>query len=97
MFTAKQYRDKAAEYQGRTATAITRDERREYQDLEQRFTTLADNEQWLSDNHDKTVHAPEQVPYLSPPAGQLKVLPTVGWLSHGQNQQIGSSCGDRPA
>lgn len=38
MFTAKQYRDKAAEYQGRTATAITREEKREYQDLEQRFT-----------------------------------------------------------
>jgi hypothetical protein len=25
--------------------------------LEQTFTTLADNEQWLADNHDKTVHA----------------------------------------
>jgi hypothetical protein len=58
MFTAKQYRDKAAEYQERTATAITREEKREYQDLEQRFTTLADNEQWLSDNYNKRVHVP---------------------------------------
>jgi hypothetical protein len=24
--------------------------------LEQTFTTLADNEQWLAENHDKTVH-----------------------------------------
>jgi len=58
MFTIKQYRDKAAEYQVRKDTAITPEEKREYQDLKQRFTTLADNEQWLSDNYNKTVHSP---------------------------------------
>jgi hypothetical protein len=58
MFTTKQYRDKAAEYQLRRDTAITPEAKREYQDLEQRFTTLADNEQWLSDNYNKTVHSP---------------------------------------
>jgi hypothetical protein len=58
MFTTKQYRDKAAEYHLRRGTAITPEEKREYQDLEQRFTTLADNEQWLSDNYNKTVHSP---------------------------------------
>ena len=47
MFTAKQYRDKAAEYNQLTATATTSDEKREYRDLEQRFTTLADNEEWM--------------------------------------------------
>jgi hypothetical protein len=57
MFTTKQYRDKAAEYQVRRDTAITPAEKREYQALEQRFTTLADNEQWLSDNYNKTVHS----------------------------------------
>jgi hypothetical protein len=31
MFTAKQYRDKAAEYNRLTATAATSDEKREYQ------------------------------------------------------------------
>ena len=36
------------------------DEKREFQDLERSFSTLADNEQWLSDNHDKTVHARER-------------------------------------
>jgi hypothetical protein len=25
--------------------------------LERSFTTLADNEQWLAENHNKTVHA----------------------------------------
>ena len=56
--STKQYRDKAAEYQVRRDTAVTPAEKREYQHLEQRFTTLADNEQWLSDNHNKTVHSP---------------------------------------
>ena len=32
-------------------------ESREFGQLEKSFTVLADNEQWLSDNHDKTVHA----------------------------------------
>src|SRR3954464_11751869 len=41
MFTSKQYRDKAAEYKQLTDTAITLNEKREYQNLEQRFTTLA--------------------------------------------------------
>jgi hypothetical protein len=54
MFTTKQYRDKAAEYQVRRDTAITPAQKREYQELEQRFTTLADNEQWLSDNYNNT-------------------------------------------
>ena len=52
MFTAKQYRDKAAEYNRLTATATTPDEKREYQNLEQRFTTLADNEEWMVEHRD---------------------------------------------
>ena len=55
MFTAKQYRDKAAEYNRLTATATTPDEKREYQNLEQRFTTLADNEEWMVEHRDQTV------------------------------------------
>ena len=31
---------------------------REFQKLERSFTALADNEQWLADNHDKAVHPP---------------------------------------
>jgi len=59
MFTTKQYRDKAAEYKRLTATATTPDEKREYQNLEQRFTTLADNEEWMVEHRDQTVHAAE--------------------------------------
>ena len=61
MFTSKQYRDKAAEYNRLTATATTSDEKREYQNLEQRFTTLADNEEWMVEHRDQTVHAAEQL------------------------------------
>jgi hypothetical protein len=57
MFTSKQYRDKATEYKQLTDTALTLNEKREYQNLEQRFTTLADNEQWMVDHHEQIVHA----------------------------------------
>src|SRR3954451_409993 len=57
MFTAKQYRDKAAEYTQLTDTALTLNEKREYQNLEQRFTTLADNEQGTVAHRQQTVHA----------------------------------------
>jgi hypothetical protein len=57
MFTSKQYRDKATEYKQLTDTALTLNEKREYQNLEQRFTTLADNEQWMVDHREQIVHA----------------------------------------
>jgi hypothetical protein len=58
MCTAQQYRAKAAEYKERADMACTPDAKREFQELERSFGTLADNEQWLSNNYDKTVHAP---------------------------------------
>jgi hypothetical protein len=57
MFTPGQYRDKAVGYGELVKTANGPDERREFQTLEQSFTVLADNEQWLADNHDKTVQS----------------------------------------
>src|SRR5581483_5000454 len=58
MFTPKQYRAKAAEYAELTKATTVPSELRELQKLEQRFTALADNEQWLTDNHESTVHRP---------------------------------------
>jgi hypothetical protein len=69
MFTSKQYRDKAAEYKQLTDTAITLNEKREYQNLEQRFTTLADNEQWMVDHREQIVQAQTDC------AGELPGLP----------------------
>jgi len=55
MFSSKRYRDKAAEYAERGKNAQEPTETGEFARLEKSFTTLADNEQWLSDNHQKTV------------------------------------------
>ena len=59
MFTPGQYRKKAVGYGELVKTARGPNERREFQALEQSFTVLADNEQWLADNHEKTVRSPE--------------------------------------
>jgi len=69
MFTSKQYRDKATEYKQLTDTALTLNEKREYQNLEQRFTTLADNEQWMVDHREQIVQAQTDC------AGELPGLP----------------------
>ena len=55
MFTPKHYRSKAAEYTDLAKAASNPSEVREFQALERSFNVLADNEQWLADNHDKTV------------------------------------------
>jgi hypothetical protein len=55
MYNFKQYREKAAEYSVRAETANGESESREFDRRARSFNSLADNEQWLSDNHDKTV------------------------------------------
>jgi hypothetical protein len=57
MFTPEQYRAKAREYAEWAQATISPNEAHEFQMLERSFTTLADNEQWLAENHNKTVHA----------------------------------------
>jgi hypothetical protein len=57
MFTPQQYRSKAAQYTDLAKSAGNAAETLEYQALERSFTVLADNEQWLSDNHGKVVHS----------------------------------------
>jgi len=58
MFTPQQYRAKAIEYSDLLKTTSAPNEVREFQQLERSFTTLADNAQWLADNHRNTVHGP---------------------------------------
>ncbi len=57
MFTVRQYRAKAIEYSSLVKIANGPSELREYQRLERSFTELADNAQWVADNHSKTEHA----------------------------------------
>ena len=60
MFTPKQYRAKAFEYGELVKTSTGPGQKRELKELEQSFTALADNEQWLANNYNNTVHAAEQ-------------------------------------
>jgi hypothetical protein len=60
MFSSKQYRAKAIEFGGLIEKSSTSNERREYQQLQRKFAELADNEQWLADNHEQTLHAADK-------------------------------------
>ena len=56
MFSAVQYRAKAAEFRTLLAS-IQRspNETSEFRNLEQTYTTLAENEEWMAINIDKTI------------------------------------------
>ena len=60
MFAPERYRAKAAEYTALAKATEAPAEVREFEKRERAMTALADNEQWLADNHDKTVHGPQQ-------------------------------------
>ena len=53
MFTAKQYRAKAAEYTELLKAARSPAETREFRKREQSYLTLAENEEWMADNREK--------------------------------------------
>jgi hypothetical protein len=55
MFTAQQYRAKAAEYEGFLAAAQSPAEAAEYRDLKHSYVSHADNLDWLAANAGKTV------------------------------------------
>ena len=60
MFSAEQYRAKAAEF--RTLLTNMRrspNETSEFRNLEQTYTTLAENEEWMAINIDKTIQPGE--------------------------------------
>lgn len=55
MFTAEQYRAKAAEYDGLLGAAKSPAEVKEYRHLKQNYASLAENLDWLTANASKTV------------------------------------------
>jgi hypothetical protein len=58
MLSLAQYRAKAAEFRALLVSGrLSPNEERECRNLEQSYTTLAENEEWLAVNHDKTVSA----------------------------------------
>jgi len=59
MFTSKHYRAKAAEF-GELAKTGDLEKSAEFRKRERSFTSLADNEEWLAHNFEKTLHRPQQ-------------------------------------
>ena len=59
MFRSDDYRAKAAEF-GELAKTDDVEKSAEFRKRERSFTTLADNEEWLARNFDKTLHRPHQ-------------------------------------
>ena len=57
MFKSHQYRAKATEFGELVKTSTSSEESREFQKLERRFASLADNGQVLADNHKSAVYA----------------------------------------
>ena len=56
MFTAERFRAKAAEFRALlTSIARSPNETREFLDLEQTYTTLAENEEWMAVHVDKMI------------------------------------------
>jgi len=67
MFTPEQYREKAAAYSELAKQANAPNEVREFRKREQSLTMLADNEQWLADNHDNlAINLDKLVPFPEP-------------------------------
>jgi hypothetical protein len=56
------YRARAAEITELVKTTTHPGELQELQKRERSLTEMADNEQWVADNHDKTLHAPPRPP-----------------------------------
>lgn len=55
MFNTKQYRAKAVEYGARSKEATDPSQIREYKESSDSFGSLAENEEWLADNFNKTL------------------------------------------
>src|SRR6266700_847054 len=60
MFRSQQYRAKATECGELVKSSTSAEESRKFQDLEDRFVSLADNERGLADAYNNAVHIAEQ-------------------------------------
>jgi hypothetical protein len=60
MFKSQQYRAKTAEYGELVKSSTASDERRKFQELQERLALLADNEHGLSNDYDNAVQVAEQ-------------------------------------
>jgi hypothetical protein len=61
MFTAAQFRAKAAEYAELLKKTNIPDEIQEFQRLQRSFDLLAQNEEWMAANFNKIVHSQDDI------------------------------------
>jgi hypothetical protein len=80
MFNIKQYRAKAAEYGALSKGATDPSQIREYKKSSDSFGSLAENEEWLADNFNKTLQLPDgkQLPHAALAAEEEHVLRCLG-------------------
>jgi hypothetical protein len=62
MFTAEQFRAKAAECAGNAKKSVVPSEIREFQRARQSFSLLAQNKDWLAENFDKLIRVQDMLP-----------------------------------
>ena len=62
MITTKKYRAKSDEYGDLIKGSTDPGQIRKYQNSQDSFSSLADNEEWLADNFDKMIQVPDNVP-----------------------------------
>jgi hypothetical protein len=60
MFTTKEYRAKSDKYGVLREGSVDPSQIRKYRDLSDRFGSLADNEEWLAGNFDKTLRTSDE-------------------------------------
>ena len=70
MFTAKQFREKAAEFAESLKHTDVPSEIRKLERAKDSFAALAENEDWLANNFDKVIHSPR-----IPPADEFAEMP----------------------
>lgn len=92
MFSAEQYRSKAAEYRAMlTNIPSSPNEVSEFRNLEQTYTTLAENEEWMALHVDRTIRrgkTRDELPDLD--AADQKTLTCVARVAV-MRQRIGSA------
>jgi hypothetical protein len=80
MFKTAGYREQAAEIAELVETTTDLEKVGELQERKRVLTGLADNEQWVVDNHDKTLHAADNrsTGYVGLAADEQQVLQRLG-------------------
>jgi len=78
MFKSDGYRAQKAEFAEMATATTDPDELRSRQERERSLTELANNEQWVADNHDNILHASENPDGGVLTAGEAHILQCLG-------------------